>query len=271
MITVGTPFYGTSTHQDRYYQGQSPLNIFYRKRRVAEIAGTLPGPYVLMFADKTTLDAPTRAALGLSAYPVSDSATGAPADPYDSANFNRYPPWVSRSALEAAVLARETITASLPAAVAQRVFHIRSGLDNKTATALRWDAVNGASYNPDTTASPLIAVKGAGDGTVPFWAARLAQIPDTQVFSISQKRKATAASGASRDTRGHPPARKQRTMPKPAALAAVPDKTLGTSEASRAKTDKFIVDALAGRIKKGDARANDPEVWRRILEEAQLC
>ena len=28
FVTIGTPFYGTTSHQDRYYQGQSPLNIF---------------------------------------------------------------------------------------------------------------------------------------------------------------------------------------------------------------------------------------------------
>ena len=134
LVTVAAPFYGTSTHQSRYYQGQSPLNIFYGKRRVAEIAGTLPGPYVLMFADQGTLNADTRTVLGLSDYPVKDSVTGAPADPYDSANFSRYPPWVSTSALEAALLARETIAADLPAPVAERVFHIRSGLNATTAT-----------------------------------------------------------------------------------------------------------------------------------------
>ena len=130
FVTVGTPFYGTSSHQDRYYQGQSPLNIFYGKRRVAEIAGSLPGPYLLMFADQTALDAGTQAKLGLSGYPITDSATGAPADPYDPANFGRYPSWVNTTSLEDAVLARETIVADLPKAVADRVFHIRSGLNS---------------------------------------------------------------------------------------------------------------------------------------------
>ena len=65
------------------------------------------------------------------------------------------------------------------------------------------------------------------------------------------------------------------TMPKPAAVAAataaMPAATLGTSKATQAKTSKWIADARLGKIKKGDLRANDREVWRRILEEAQLC
>ena len=65
------------------------------------------------------------------------------------------------------------------------------------------------------------------------------------------------------------------TLPKPAAVAkavgALPAATLGTPKASRIRTNKFIDEALAGTLKKGDPGANDPEVWRRILEEAQLC
>ena len=275
FVTIGTPFYGTSSHQDRYYQGQSPLNIFYGKRRVAEIAGSLPGPYVLMFADQSVLDAGTQAKLGLGSYPITDSATGAPADPYDSANFSRYPSWVNTTALEDAVLARETIAADLPQPVADRVFHIRSGLNAATATELKWDTVEGASYNPDSAPSPITGVAGPGDGTVPFWSARLAQTLDAQIYDLAQ-------AGDHGGLAEHPETlsvlRKlveKGTLPGPAAVAtavaALPAVTLGTSKASRAKTSKWIAAARAGTLKKGDSRANDPEVWRRILEEAQLC
>lgn len=275
FVTIGAPFYGTSSHQDRYYQGQSPLNIFYGKRRVAEIAGSLPGPYVLMFADQSALNAGTQTKLGLSSYPITDSATGAPADPYDSANFGRYPPWVSTTALDDAVLARETIVADLPGPVAERVFHIRSGLNTTTATELKWDPVAGASYDPASAPSPLIAVAGKGDGTVPFWSARLAQIPDAQVYNLAQ---ASDHGGLAEHAETLSVVRKlveSGTLPKPAAVAvaaaAIPAAMLGTPKASRAKTSKWIADARVGKIKKGDARASDPEVWRRILEEAQLC
>lgn len=275
FVSVGTPFYGTSSHQDRYYQGQSPLNTFYGKRRVAEIAGSLPGPYVLMFADQSALNAATQAKLGLTSYPISDSVTGAPADPYDSANFSRYPSWVSTSAVEAAMLARETIAADLPDAVGERVFHIRSGLNGATGTELKWDPVTGGSYNPASAPSPISAIAGPGDGTVPFWSARLAQIPDAQVYDLEH----TGDHGGLAEHRETlcivQKLVEKSTLPKPSAIAAclkgLPAETLGTPKASDAKTKKWIAAARAGEIKKGDPRANDPEVWRRILEEAQLC
>lgn len=275
FVTIGAPFYGTSSHQDRYYQGQDPLNIFYGKRRVAEIAGSLPGPYVLMFADQTALDAGTQAKLGLAAYPITDSATGAPADPYDAANFNRYPSWVNPTFLDDSVLARETIVADLPQAVADRVFHIRSGLNTATATGLKWDPVDGAAYDPASASSPLTPIPGDGDGTVPFWSARLAQIPKAQIYDCQQ---ASDHGSLAEHAETLSVVRKlvdNGTMPKPAAVAkavaALPATTLGTAKASRIKTQKFIDDARAGTLTKGDPRANDPEVWRRILEEAQLC
>jgi hypothetical protein len=275
FVTVGTPFYGTSSHQDRYYQGQSPLNIFYGKRRVAEIAGSLPGPYLLMFADQTALDAGTQAKLGLSGYPISDSVTGAPADPYDAANFGRYPSWVNTTALDDAVLARETIVADLPKAVADRVFHIRSRLNGATATKLKWDPVDGAAYDPASAPSPLTPVAGEGDGTVPFWSARLAQIPKARIYDLAQ---ASDHGGLAEHPETLSVVRKlveKGTLPKPAAVAAavaaLPASTFGTPKASRAKTQAFIDGARDGTLTKANPLANDPEVWRRILEEAQLC
>jgi hypothetical protein len=275
FVTIGTPFYGTTSHQDRFYQGQSPLNIFYGKRRVAQIAGSLPGPYLLMFADQSALHAGTQAKLGLTSYPITDSATGAPADPYDAANFSRYPSWVNTTFLEDSVRARETIVADLPQAVADRVFHIRTGLNTTTATGLKWDPVDGAAYDPASASSPLTAVAGAGDGTVPFWSARLAQTPKEQIYDCQQ---ASDHGGLAEHPEPLSVVRKlvdNGTMPKRAAVAkavaALPATTLGPPKASRVKTQKFIDEVRAGTLTKRDPRANDPEVWRRILEEAQLC
>ena len=275
FVTIGTPFYGTTSHQDRYYQGQNPLNIFYGKRRVAEIAASLPGPYVLMFADQTALDAGTRAKLGLNGYPITDSVTGAPADPYDAANFGRYPSWVSTTALDDAMLARETIAADLPDPVAAHVFHIRSGLNGATGIELKWDPVDGASYDPASATSPISAIAGPGDGTVPFWSARLAQIPDAQVYDLQH----TGDHGGLAEHRETlcvvQKLVEKGTLPKPPAVATclkgLPAETLGTPKASDAKTKKWIAAARAGAIKKGDPEANDREVWRRLLEETQLC
>jgi len=140
---------------------------------------------------------------------------------------------------------------------------------------LKWDTVEGASYNPASAPSPITGIAGSGDGTVPFWSARLAQTLDAQIYDL-------AHAGDHGGLAEHPETlsvvRKlveKGTLPKPAAVAtavaALPAVTLGTPKASRAKTSKWIAAARAGTLKKGDSRANDPEVWRRILEEAQLC
>ena len=53
VVTVAAPFYGTSTHIRRYYKGQRALNLLYGAANIARIAGTLPGPYVLLYLDRT--------------------------------------------------------------------------------------------------------------------------------------------------------------------------------------------------------------------------
>ena len=43
IVTIATPFYGTSTHHERYYKGISILNFFYGARAVVRIVASLPG------------------------------------------------------------------------------------------------------------------------------------------------------------------------------------------------------------------------------------
>lgn len=269
LVTVGTPFYGTSSHQDRYYKGQSPLNIRYGAHRVSEIAASMPGPYILMFADQTTLDR-DGAALGLSDYPITDATTNAPADPYDAANFSRYPPWVNREYIEEARDIRETLTAPLPDAIIERVFHIRSGKNAATAAGLEWRAINGATFVADGKNTPLVGVAGEGDGTVPFWSARLAQTPKSQIFNLRQ----TGDHGGLAEHRETLTVIRRlianRKLPKPSSVKVANEK-LGTQRASSADAEKLVADATAGTIQKSDPRANDPAIWRRIIEDSTLC
>ena len=167
FVTVGTPFYGTSSHQDRYYVGQKTSRDSVGHGKVARIAGSLKGPYILMFADGPTMDRDGDA-LGLKAYRITDADTGESADPYDESNASRFPPWVNAQFLADAVDIRGTITAPLPDAVIERVFHIRSGQDKTTGARLKWKQVDGASFDPESGVSPVLRVAGAGDGTVPF-------------------------------------------------------------------------------------------------------
>ncbi|HEX2751115.1 MAG TPA: hypothetical protein VHM91_24110 [Verrucomicrobiales bacterium] len=265
LVTVGTPFYGTATHQDRYYQGQSPLNTFYGKKSVAQLAGSLPGPYILMHADFDTIER-DRAALGLDAYPVTDTKTSEPVDPYDPANAGRFPSWVPPQFLSAARDLRETITFELPDAAAERVFHIRTGLTATKGERLVWSDVNGVSYDP-SAGSPLKALPGPGDGTVPFWSARLAQTPDSRIFNLKIAKdhgsliehEETLTVIQSLVEKGKLPATVQAE-----------DRSLGVAKASTAKTRTFINKVLAGELKKSDPEANVPAVWRRILEETLL-
>jgi pimeloyl-ACP methyl ester carboxylesterase len=270
FVSIATPFYGTSKHQDVYYQGKSPLNTFYGTQRIAEIAGSLPGPYVLMFADLPTLvrDGP---ALGLQRYPLFDAAdNGQPVDPYDPANRGRFPGWMTSSYFDQARRIRETITAPLPPAVLNRVFHLRSGLQLETAIELAWQNVNGSTYDPAVDPSPLSAVEGPGDGTVPFWSARLAQTPPNQVYDL--RMAVDHGDLAEHDEPLQVVKRLIRTgkLPKPSAIKATKE-TWGTAKASQARTNALLAGAKSGAITKSDPLANDPEVWRRLMEQVVLC
>jgi len=269
FISVGTPFYGTSSHQDRYYIGQSPLHIRYGRQRIAEVAASLPGPYILMFADRPTMDRDGDA-IGMSTYPVTDAATGKPVDPYDEANFSRYPAWVNQDYIVDAMDIRGTITAPLPEAVIDRVFHVRSGLNKQTGARLKWEEVDLTTFNPEAGISPVRGVAGAGDGTVPFWSARLAQTASSHIYSakgasdhgtLAENKEILDALHALIDT---------DKMPKPATIKAK-NVTLGVEKASRADAEQLVRDLVDQKVSATDKRANDPKIWRRLLEDTTLC
>jgi pimeloyl-ACP methyl ester carboxylesterase len=269
FVSVGTPFYGTSSHQDRYYIGQSPLHIRYGREKIARVAGSLPGPYILMFADRPTLDrdGPT---LGLKNYPITDADTNKPADPYDEANLSRYPAWVNPDFLSDALDIRGTITAPFPEAVIDRVFHIRSGQNKQTGALLKWKAVDVASFDPEAGISPVRGVAGPGDGTVPFWAARLAQTAPSHIYSL---RIASDHGGLLEHDETLQVLQKlieNDRLPKPATIKAK-NRTLGVKKASRAAAHQLVEDIVANKVSATDPRANDQKTWRRLIEDIALC
>lgn len=267
LVTVAAPFYGTATHMTRYYKGQKPLNTIYRAKTLARLTATFPGPYILMFLDAKSY-AQCAAELEISRYPVRDAKNpDREADPFDQNLLGRYPPWVNSDHLKQTARIRKTIIRPLPAAVVDRVFHIRARR-KKTWVELKWKAVNGASFNPDKDNSPIAGKKGEGDGTVPFWAARLVQIPNSQVFNLKKAKN-------HQELLEHPETLKvifrlveQDKMPK---TVKVPDKSLGSARASLKAATQFIEDAAAGKIKRTDSKALDEKIWRRIIQEASLC
>jgi pimeloyl-ACP methyl ester carboxylesterase len=264
LVTVATPFYGTSTHHNRYYKGQSPLNLIRGTRRIAEVAGSLPGPYILLMADRPTLDR-DGPAIGLEDYPILDADTGAPCDPYDQANESRYPAWVSRQFLDAAFVERETITAVLPDAAIQRVFHIRTGLNKEPGAHLRWKNVDGSTFDPARDDSPLTPVKGAWDGTVPFWSARLAQTDKTHIYDLKRATDHGEVAEHEETLKVVQALVEKGKLPKPANVVAV-NRTLGTSKATPAEMEAFVTSVRDGLITKDDPQANDPRLCGAFLK-----
>ncbi len=270
LVTVATPFYGTATHINRYYKGQKPLNTIYNTKKLARLTGTLMGTYILMPLDKKTYNR-NAAKLEISRYPVRDKKNAAlEADPFDPQMFARYPSWVRPDFLAAAIQMRNIITRQLPPAVVKRVFHIRA-LQRRTWVELKWKPVNGATFNPNKDKSPIDGKHGAGgggDGTVPFWSARLVQIPDSQVFNLKKAKKHQELLEHPETLRVIHRLIQKNKMPK---SVKAPDKILGGPRASLKATEKFMAQVAAGKIKRTDPQALDQKVWRRIVQEANLC
>ncbi len=181
-ITCCSPFYGTWTHLSRYYVGETFPNIVTGGADVvSRIVASLKGPYILLPAPRAVL-APRLAALGLARYPVRDAADDAiECDAFDPAMRARLPAYVSTDHLVAARNQFAQIDAPLPAAATARLFHIRSrgpeGADQPFE--MQWRADAGGGDPVDHNAG------GLHDGTVPFWAARLATTPDSNVFDVA--------------------------------------------------------------------------------------
>ncbi|MCZ6685160.1 MAG: hypothetical protein O6849_04145, partial [Candidatus Dadabacteria bacterium] len=192
VITVGTPFYANSNHIKRYYKGEKALPnwVYRKKRRLAKTMASMPGPYIFLYLDKETYerdkDILSKGKYPLDGYPMVDADNeNIELDPYDESNIGRFPPWVKREYLKAAKKARHEYLKELPDAVKERIFHLRGVKNEKTLIRLRWKNINGSEYNPDDPENDESPIKvdenedyGSGDGTVPAWAARMAQIPD---------------------------------------------------------------------------------------------
>ena len=94
LITVATPFQGTSNHIFRYFQGEDFLNTFYGKRNICKMAGTMYGSYILMFNDLESYKHNKEVLSGSpneypGDFPSRDHKTKEHIDPYDpSSNVN---------------------------------------------------------------------------------------------------------------------------------------------------------------------------------------
>lgn len=172
VMTIATPFYGTSTQQERYFMGVSVLNGIYKARNVVRIVASLPGPYTLMFLPKVVYDR-DHGKIGLNRYPEFDPNGGAACDPYDPATMRRWPK-VVRDRWQSVQTARDEligIAAPINANIIPKFFNVRSKLDVTTAVELSWNNTDGDTIDPEVGPSPLAGLAGPGDGTVPHWSA----------------------------------------------------------------------------------------------------
>ena len=199
-LTFGTPFYGYGGQLQRFFAGDPMLNDIYDAETVARIVSTFPAVYSLMFCDHQTF-VRDGGALGLTAYPVLDTNTHAPADPYSpQPNANphlfRYPEfqranWFSTELLAATASVRARMTRPLPAAHTRRfhnfvgVIHDANGQPaSSTVVAQRWGWIDSRTFEAGPSQSPISDVLGPGDDTIAAWSARLASAPSRNIHVL---------------------------------------------------------------------------------------
>ena len=273
VVTIGTPFYGTSDHMIRYYKGQEALNWIYGAEPIARVTGTLPGPYILLYPSRALYQRDAlklnKSSFPLKRYPMRDAANqGRELDPFGAAAATRYPKWVCRKYLQSAERIRKRITGPLPPELSQRVFHIRSGLV-KMPVEEQWYDVDGGHFNPERDDNPVSeSLAGPGDGTVPAWSARLVDTPPQQIYNLKLARKhgdlvehvETLNVVSDLITHGRLPKKLN-----------VPDELLGVERAQVKEMRSFIDGVVSKQFTKSDSTVSDQAFWRRFLEEASLC
>jgi hypothetical protein len=187
FVSVASPFYGTETHIYRYYRGERLVNLVLGStRKVAEMVGTMPGPYGLLPCPLDVLE-PAMDKLGLNRYPVRDADNIALAiDPNSPAGLARFPTYTNRTYFARGAEMFAQIAKKLPDTLYDQIFHIRNNIrDDGTILEWRWRAIDGDTFNPGFDDSPISANNGASDGTVPFWSGRLADTAADHVHSLS--------------------------------------------------------------------------------------
>jgi len=189
VMTIATPFYGTSNQQDRYFVGEKSLKkLRYRAEDIVRIIASLPGPYTLMFLPKEVFDR-DRSRIGLEDYPQRNPSHN-PCDPFDSAMKQRWPKVVRDhwQYIENAKKEMIDIADPIKPNIAPKFFNVRSELDRGTAVELIWGDVPGDSIDPNGP-SPLEPIQGPGDGTVPAWSAFHAYCENENRHDLTQTEK----------------------------------------------------------------------------------
>ena len=273
IVTVATPFYGTAdTAPAFFFQGQDLLNILYGADKVAPVIASLPGPYVLMPMDYPTWQKRGQT-LGVAPYPVLDE-NDKPADPYNIANMPKYPSWVSQDLVSDGLLVRSTMDLDLADALLAKFFHLRAQTTH-TMGHFRWTPLP-AGYVPGQT-PPSYYVDGkaadggmvAGDGTVPFYSAGLAQNL-AKTFTIPTLQQHGDLAENTRFLTAVKTIIETGDLADVDALANLPDAAYNASErpkATAAAVHGMLSDVVAGRVAPADPRLSRPDLARGLLRE----
>ena len=267
LITVATPFYGTSSHQERYFIGHEAINKDYSPEEIARLAATLPGPYNLMFLPKSTYQK-FSAEIGLSRYPIRDENDKDGADPYDEQSIYLYPNWINSVHLQQAGQTARILAAELPKEVAKCVFNIRSTTCDDTPVELTWEPLP-PNFQPDDTGNCPIKTKtpGKGDGTVPFWSAYHVSVINRKEFTNSYEHTRLMEEpkvlkyvyGLIKDNSDDPDC--SRALKKAAKLSNL------LNSATDCEIQELFQEIANGKLAPNDARLSKPEIWGGIYRE----
>lgn len=271
LITVATPFYGTWNHGDRYYVGQSPLDVIHTKTVVAKIASTLPGPYTLMPLAKGIFDRDWRK-LGFQSkndYPVVDATTKGPVDPYDPANTGRFPSWISADFISLA--AQEMEIVAKPVAdeeVARRITNIGAVGDKATPVRVKWRRLP-KNFDPNRHGTSFTGEAGAlgGDGTVPGWSAFHASTPHENRIRFDSEDVIDHTYLMENDTVLDTVGRLVDPNYAGVAVTAPTPRSMVGPRASSADVRTLADDIRSGRAGRDDPRLDDEKMWRGIVKE----
>lgn len=267
LITVATPFYGTSSHQKRYFVGQELINKVYSPEEIARIAATLPGPYNLMFLPKPTYQK-FGAEIGLSRYPIRDENDKDGADPYNEQSICLYPNWINSVHLQQAGQTARILAAKLPEEVAKCVFNIRSTTCDDTPVELTWEPLPPNFQANDTGNCPIkTKTPGKGDGTVPFWSAYHVSVEHRKEFTNSCEHVRLMEDpqvlkyvyGLIKDNSDDPDCSR--------ALKKAKEISDFVGNVADCEIQKLFQDIAEGISARNDARLSKPEIWGGIYRE----
>jgi len=260
LFMVGTPFYGTSNHMQRYFEGEMAFNFLYGKDDVRQILSSFPGTYILMPLDYEGYLS-KKDALGLDDYPVLDP-NGNVADPYDHQNFQYYPKWVSKDALKEASQLRKTLNLELCDAVRPRVYNLYATGEDKTYVQLKWNQ----QESPDD--KPVTGKKGRGDGTVPEWSGRLVEVPDENVMNFKNIDNHVGIIEYPDVLDAILNVMEKGVLPaQPAQLAYAPT----VERVSKDELNTFLNQIKTKKLKANQRAATDPKFWKALFEEMGKC